>query len=116
MTTVITTANSAARDGADTTDTVDRRGNRALIDAAAEAGVEHFIFVSALGAAEDSPIDFFRAKGESEAQLKRSGMTYTVLQPNIFMEVWAGMLVCMPVQQGTPITLVAPATNRHTMI
>lgn len=72
--------------------------------------------MSALGAAEDSPIDFFRAKGEAEAQLRRSGMTYTILQPNIFMEVWAGMLVGVPVQQGMPVTLVAPATNRHTMI
>lgn len=116
VTTVITTANSAARGGADNTDTVDRHGNRALIGAAAEAGVEHFIFVSALGAAEDSPIDFFRAKGEAEAQLKRSGMTYTVLQPNIFMEVWAGMLIGVPVQQGMPVTLVKPAANRHTMV
>src|SRR5690606_12731281 len=37
--TVITTANSATRSGGDTVDTVDRAGNRNLIDAAADAGV-----------------------------------------------------------------------------
>jgi NADH dehydrogenase len=37
--TVITTANTARRGGADTVDTVDRTGSRALIDAARATGV-----------------------------------------------------------------------------
>jgi uncharacterized protein YbjT (DUF2867 family) len=116
VTTVVTTANSAGRSGADTTDTVDRHGNRALIDAAAAAGVSHFVFVSALGAAVDSPVDFLRAKGEAEAHLRASGMRYTIVQPDIFMEVWFGMIVAMPLQQGLPITLVEPARARHTFV
>ncbi|MGH7466330.1 MAG: SDR family oxidoreductase, partial [Longimicrobiales bacterium] len=79
VTKVISTANSAQRSTPDTTDTVDRRGNRALIDAARAARVEHFIFVSALGASEQSPSDFFRAKAETERHLAASGMTWTIL-------------------------------------
>lgn len=113
---VISTANSAARGEPDTVDAVDRRGNRALIDAAVAAGTEHFIFVSALGASEQSPVDFFRAKGETERHLTASGLTYTILEPNIFMEVWIGMLVGMPLQQGLPVTLIGRGDHRHSMI
>lgn len=116
VTTVITTANSAGRSGADTTDSVDRHGNRALIDAAKRAGAQHFIFVSALGASEDSPVDFLRAKGEAERHLIASGMDWTILQPNIFMEVWIGMLVGMPLQQGSAVTLVGRGDRRHSMV
>lgn len=116
VTAVITTANSARRSGADTTDAVDRHGNRALIEAAKREGVEHFVFVSALGASEESEVDFFRAKAETERHLTGSGMDWTVLQPNIFMEVWIGMLVGMPLQQGKPVTLVGRGDHRHAMV
>lgn len=116
VTTVITTANSAARGGADTSDSVDRLGNRALIDAARGAGVEHFVFVSALGASQDSPVEFLRAKAETERHLQESGMLWTVLQPNLFMEVWAGMLVVAPIMMGEPLRFVEPASQRHTFV
>src|SRR5690606_26213324 len=90
---VVTTANSAARGGADTVETVDLLGNRALVDAAKAAGVGQFVFTSALGADPVSPVPFLRAKGETERHLRDSGMTYTILSPNIFMEVWVPMLV-----------------------
>ena len=45
---VVTTANSAARGGDDTTEAVDRQGNRALIDAARTADVGRFVFISSL--------------------------------------------------------------------
>ena len=116
VTTVITTANSAGRGGLDTPESVDRAGNRSLIDAARAAGVDHFVFVSAFGASEQSPVDFFRAKAETERHLAGSGMTWTVVQPNIFMEVWIGMLVGLPVQQELPVTLVGQGDHRHAMI
>lgn len=114
--TVITTANSAARGGSDTVETVERRGNRALIDAARDGGVAHFVFVSALGASDQSPVPFLRAKAETESYLKRSGLGWTILQPNIFMEVWVGMLVAAPVLQNRPVMLVGRGDHRHAMI
>ena len=58
----ITTANSAQRGGADTTETVDLNGNRNLIEAAREAGVRQFIFVSASQADVSHPVPFLQAK------------------------------------------------------
>jgi uncharacterized protein YbjT (DUF2867 family) len=114
--TVVSTANAAARGGADTTDSVDRAGNRSLIDATRATGVDHFIFVSALGASAESPVDFLRAKAETERHLQGSGMTWTILQPNIFMEVWIGMLVGVPLSQGQPVTLVGRGDHRHALV
>lgn len=82
VSTLITTANSAGRGGDDTVETVDLEGNSNLIDAASQARVEHFIFVSAQGEDPDSPVPFLRAKGMTSNKLRRSGMTYTVLLPD----------------------------------
>lgn len=114
--TVITTANSATRSGGDTVDAVDRAGNRNLIDAAAAAGVAHFIFISALGASLESPVPFLQAKAEAEQHLRSSGMEWTILQPNIFMDTWIPTLVGIPLSQNRPVSLVRPATHRHALI
>jgi len=114
--TLVTTANSALRGGADTVETVDRKGNRNLIDAARTASVQHFIFVSALGVSEESGMDFMRAKAETERYLRDSGMGYTILQPNAFMDTWIPLLVSSAVQAGQPVTLVGEGRRRHSMI
>ncbi len=67
--TVITPANSAMRGGADNVDTVDRQGNRNLIEAAGAAGVKQFIFTSFLGAGLNNPVPLFQAKAETEITL-----------------------------------------------
>jgi NADH dehydrogenase len=114
--TVITTANSAMRGGEDTVDTVDRQGNRNLIEAARAAGVKQFIFTSFLGADPNSPVPLFQAKAETEAALRDSGLPYTVLAPNFFMESWVGMVVGMPLQAGQPVTLVGEGQRLHSLI
>ncbi len=114
--TVISTANSAMRGGEDALQQVDQEGNRSLIELAAEAGVEHFIFVSALGAAADSPIDFLRAKGETEQRLRTSGMEWTIVAPTVFIEVWPLMVVGLPAMSGQPVTLVGEGRRRHSFI
>lgn len=113
---VISTANSAGRGGEDNPQSVDLEGNRNLIEAAREAGVEHFIFVSALGADPDHPVPFMQAKGQSEASLRASGMEYTILAPTPFMEIWAAVVVGMPALQGQPVTLVGEGRRRHSFI
>jgi len=62
---------------------VDYRANIELIDQAKEVGVEHFVFISVLGADrgyEDAPI--FKAKREVEKYLQASGLNYTILRPS----------------------------------
>jgi NADH dehydrogenase len=114
--TVITTANSALRGGEDNVQTVDLQGNRRLIDAARAAGVSQFIFTSAIGASPDSPSDFLRAKGLTDPHLRDSGLTHTILMPNVFMEIWVPMVVGRPVMEGQPVTLVGEGRRRHSFV
>ena len=114
--TVITTANSAMRGGDDTVETVDRQGNRNLIEAAWAADVKQFIFVSFLGASPDHPLPLFQAKAETEGLLGANRMPYTILAPNFFMESWVGMVVGIPLQARQPITLVGEGQRLHSLI
>ena len=67
----------------------DGAGSRNLIDAAKAAGAKHFVFVSFdITRVPESPLT--AAKRDVEAHLKRSGLTYTILQPGLFMESWLG--------------------------
>jgi uncharacterized protein YbjT (DUF2867 family) len=64
---------------------LDYRANIELIDRAKEKGVEHFVFISVLGADrgyQDSPT--FKAKREVEKYLQASGLNYTILRPSGF--------------------------------
>ncbi len=111
--TVITTANSALRGGDDTPETVDAQGNLNLIDAAAQACVHQFIFVSVGPVADpNSPVPFMAAKGKAHLACMSSGMNYTILSPNQFMEVWPAMVVGMPALHGQPVTLVGEARSK----
>lgn len=61
---------------------LDYRANIELIDSAKANGVEHFVFISVLGADrgyEDAPV--FKAKRAVERYLETSGLNYTILRP-----------------------------------
>ena len=61
---------------------LDYRANIDLIDQAKEIEVQHFVFISVLGADrgyEDAPT--FKAKREVEKYLQASGLNYTILRP-----------------------------------
>ncbi|MBD2463836.1 SDR family oxidoreductase [Oscillatoria sp. FACHB-1407] len=64
---------------------LDYRANIDLIDQAKAAGVQHFVFISVLGADrgyEDAPV--FKAKWAVEQYLRSSGLNYTILRPSGF--------------------------------
>lgn len=85
---VVSTATAAApgRPG-DGVVTTDGQGQVALVDAAQAAGVRHFVFVSFSGNLEvDTP--FTASKRRVERHLQESGMTWTILRPTAFMEIW----------------------------
>ncbi len=113
---VITTANSARRGGEDTTETVDLVGNRNLIEAAREAGVRQFIFVSAYQADVSHPVPFLQAKARTEETLRAGAMNYTILAPHIFMDVWIPIIVGSALQQNRPVWLVGSGERRHSFI
>jgi len=65
---------------------VDDEGHCALIDAAKEGKVKHFVYTSAQHVSLDHPTDFYRNKAKAEAHLRASGLSYTILRPPAFME------------------------------
>jgi uncharacterized protein YbjT (DUF2867 family) len=85
---VITTASSTfSRQTGDSIESVDRAGYLNLIDAAAQASVDHFVYTSIPPNLQpDCPL--FTAKREVEAMLARSGIPHTILRANYLMEVW----------------------------
>ena len=113
---LVTTANSARRGGEDNPQTVDLEGNRHLIDAAKKAGVKQFIFVSLSNADPNSPVPFVSAKGKTEQYLKASGIPYTIVAPNAFMEFWIAAVVGMPALMGQPVTVVGGGNRKHSFI
>ena len=85
---VISTASSTlSRQPGDSIQTVDFNGQLTLLNAARQARVDHFTFVSIpRSPVRESPLT--RAKYRVEQELAASGVPFTVLAANYFMEVW----------------------------
>ncbi len=80
--------------------TVDRDGNRNLVRAAREAGVEHLVLVSVRDASPDHPMDLMRMKYAAEEELKASGLAWTIIRPAAYMETWCEVLGRPLLQKG----------------
>jgi NADH dehydrogenase len=83
---VFAAAHGAMSRGRNRSEAVDDVGHRSLIEVARDVGVTRFVYTSALGAAPDQPIDFFRTKWAIEQYLASSGLEYVVLRPAALME------------------------------
>ena len=57
-----------------------------FIALASEAGVKHIVYLSQLHAREDSPVRFLRYHAAVEKALAASGMAFTNLRPNLYMQ------------------------------
>jgi uncharacterized protein YbjT (DUF2867 family) len=57
-----------------------------FVDIAASTGVKHIVKLSQLHARPDSPVRFLRYHAAVEQRVKDSGMTYTFLRPNLYMQ------------------------------
>lgn len=116
VTTVVTTASATTRGAPDTIESVDLAGNLNLIEAAEAAGVQRFIFVSALGAAPQHPMPLLQAKGLSEQRLRASGMDWTILQPNVFMDRLIPIVVGLPALANRAVTLIGQGASQHSFV
>ena len=84
---VISTASSTlSRQEGDSIQAVDLEGQLSLIDAARAANVSHFVLISFPPVDIEFPLQ--AAKRAVEEHLKSSGLSYTILQPTFFMEIW----------------------------
>lgn len=85
---VISTASTTiSRQPHDSLGATDLSGQVNLIDAARRTKVQRFVLVSFSGNLEGDTA-LHRAKRTVEQKLRDSGLTYTILRPSFFMEVW----------------------------
>lgn len=108
--TIITTASSTlSRQEDDSIQTVDHDGYFSLIGTAAAAGVRRFVYTSIPPDLHESPLT--RAKHEVATRLRSSGIDYTVLAANFFMEVWLSPHLGFNAEQGHT-TIYGAGTRR----
>jgi len=60
--------------------------HRTFVDAAAAAGVRHVVYVSFFGAAPDATFTLARDHAATEEHLRASGMAWTFLRDNLYLE------------------------------
>jgi uncharacterized protein YbjT (DUF2867 family) len=84
---VISSASSTfSRQEGDSIESVDDIGQLNVVEAANNAGVNQFIFISFYTFAGEFPLQ--TAKRKVEKKLRESKMNYTILRPTFFMEIW----------------------------
>lgn len=83
---ISTVSSTLSRQEGDSIQTVDLEGQNNLIDAAIIAGVSQFVYVSFSAMPGEFPLQ--TAKRNVEKHLSESKLSYTILQPTCFMEVW----------------------------
>jgi len=93
------------RQGA-TIEEVNALGTLRLVRAAERAGVEQFVFFSAIGTSLHSQSRFFRAKAQAEIAVKESDMQTTIFAPSIIYspgDPWITLLGRLAVLPVVPI-------------
>jgi uncharacterized protein YbjT (DUF2867 family) len=58
----------------------------AFVDAAKQSGVKQIVYLSQFDTKPDSPVRFLRYHAAIETAIQSSGMAYTFLRPNLFMQ------------------------------
>lgn len=100
VTAIVSTASATiSRQPGDSILTVDREGQLALIDAAERAQVKRLTFVSFPPRSLDYELQ--RAKRAVEARLRESRLSFTILQPVSFCEVWLSPRAGFDPMRGT---------------
>jgi len=88
---VVTTASTTfSRQPGDSIEATDQAGQLNLVAAAKAARVRHFVYTSYSGQIDKvaKPCALTVAKRTVEKALQASGMTYTILRPTYYMQIW----------------------------
>jgi NADH dehydrogenase len=86
-----------------TFDQVNRQGVANVAAVAKEAGVKHFLHVSAIGASNNPAYPYLQSKWQGEQEVINSGLPYTILRPSVmfgpgdeFLNTLAGLVRVFP--------------------
>ncbi len=90
--------------GRATFDRINRQGTESVVQAAREAGVGHFVHVSAIGVQENPAYQYLNSKWQGEQEVIRGGVAYTIIRPSIlfgpgdeFINTLAGVVRSFPI-------------------
>lgn len=95
---------------------VDGRGLQNLIDACKQVGVKQFVFTTGVNFRLNAPLYLSHYKGETEQYLIQSGLPYTVLKLEKFIEVWIGFLVGSQLQNGPCVSISSDGNVRNSFV
>jgi uncharacterized protein YbjT (DUF2867 family) len=90
--------------------TVDGQGSRNLLAAAKANGVQHVVLVSIYDVAPDHALELWRMKYRGEAELRASGLAWTIIRSTAFME-WAVSFVCQPLVKSGKALIYGRGNN-----
>jgi NADH dehydrogenase len=92
------------------------QGTRDLVAAAAEAGVERFLLMSALGTSDTTrdTVPYYRAKWAMEEAVRRSGLNWTIFRPSFVFGRDGGALPTFmrQVRLSPVVTVIGPGLQR----
>ena len=100
---VVSCLASRTGEGADA-QRVDHQANLAVLEAAARAGVDHFVLLSAI-CVQKPLLAFQHAKLAFEAALRASGIAYSIVRPTAFFKSLSGQVEA--VKRGKPFLMFA---------
>lgn len=88
---VVFAAGAGPGSGPERKSTMDHGGAVKLIEAAKANGIERYVMISSMGADPEHPGDdtfavYLRAKGEADADLRASGLAYTIVRPGMLTD------------------------------
>jgi uncharacterized protein YbjT (DUF2867 family) len=99
---VVSAVHGFAGPGGVTPGSVDRDGNRNLVDAAAAVGAQ-VVLMSVIGAAPDAEMELFRMKAAAEEHLHGLGVNATVVRSSAFAELWGELVEGTAGRSGRPL-------------
>ena len=66
--------------------------HRNVLDAAAECGIGHVVYLSGLDVAPDSPFCYAVTNGDTERQLRSSGLAHTIARTGLYTEFFLALV------------------------
>jgi uncharacterized protein YbjT (DUF2867 family) len=109
VTTVLATASAVVPRSGDTFAQVDDQGYRNLIDASGSNRISRFVFVSVPVTPHDDRVPTFRHKRAVERLLQASGLGYTIVRADFFMDDWLALIgSSIPLRGAESHTLERP--------
>jgi uncharacterized protein YbjT (DUF2867 family) len=116
VTTVIASAHSLLGRGKERSALIDYEGHLNLINAAQNANVQHFIYISIIIAKPDVPVPFARYKYEVEEYLKSSGLSYTIIRPCAFIEDHAQEMIGKSIMEKGKVTILGKGESPQNFV